>query len=128
MSDEPLISIVDDDERARAAVAGLVRSLGFAAAKFESAAEFLDSDERARTACLVADVRMPDMTGPELYTLLRASGNPIPTVLVTSYADEVARERAMKAGVRCYLTKPLNPDELLACIRSSIADRTARSD
>lgn len=126
MSDHPLISIVDDDESAREAVAGLVRSLGFVAAEFESAADFLKSDHRSRTACLIADVRMPGMTGPELYSHLMASGTPIPTVLMTAYADEAAHARALKAGIRCYLAKPLKPDKLLACIRSAIGDGRGR--
>jgi FixJ family two-component response regulator len=121
-SDNYLISIVDDDEAARVAVAALVRSLGFVTVVFESAADLLKSDHLARTACLIADVRMPGMTGPELHSYLAASGAPIPTVLITAHADEAARERARKAGVRCYLTKPLNPDELLACIYSAIGD------
>jgi FixJ family two-component response regulator len=126
MSDHTLISIVDDDESAREAVAGLVRSLGFVAAEFESAADFLESDYLSRTACLIADVRMPEMTGPELYSRLMASGTRIPTVLITAYADEAARARALKAGVRCYLAKPLRPDDLLACIQSAIGDGKER--
>jgi FixJ family two-component response regulator len=126
MSDHILISIVDDNESAREAVAGLVRSLGFVAAEFGSAADFLKSDYLSRTACLIADVRMPGMTGPELYRHLIAMGTPIPTVLITAYADEAARDRALKAGVRCYLAKPLKPDELLACIRSAIGDGKGR--
>ncbi|WP_119462654.1 response regulator [Rhodospirillaceae bacterium SYSU D60014] len=126
MSDHTLISIVDDDESAREAVAGLVRSLGFVAAEFESAADFLKSDYLSRTACLIADVRMPGMTGPELQNYLTASGTPIPTVLITAYLDEAAHARALKAGVQCYLAKPLKPDELLACIRSAIGDGNGR--
>jgi FixJ family two-component response regulator len=62
------------------------------------------------------------MTGPELHRFLTESGTPIPTVLITAHADEAAQARALKAGVRCYLAKPLIPDELLACIRSAIDD------
>jgi FixJ family two-component response regulator len=120
MSDSYLVSIVDDDETTREAVASLVRSLGFIAVVFENAADFLKSDQLSRTACLIADVRMPGMTGPELHGYLRTSGTPIPTILITAYADEAARAQALKAGVRCYLVKPIIPDELLACIRSAI--------
>jgi FixJ family two-component response regulator len=122
MSEELLISIVEDDEPTRVSIASLVRSLGFVVAVFESAADFLNSEELPRTACLIADVRMPGMTGPELHSYLTASGTLIPTVLITAYADEAAQARALKAGVRCYLAKPLEPDELLACIRSAIGD------
>jgi FixJ family two-component response regulator len=120
MSDSYLVSIVDDDETTREAVASLVRSLGFIAVVFENAADFLKSDHLSRTACLIADVRMPGMTGPELHGYLRTSGTPIPTILITAYADEAARAQALKAGVRCYLAKPIIPDELLACMRSAI--------
>jgi len=126
MSEQPLISIVDDDQSAREAVAGLVRSLGFVVAEFESVADFLKSDLLSRTACLIADVRMPGMTGPELHNHLTAVGTPIPAVLITAYPDEAAHARALKAGVRCYLAKPLEPDELLACIRSAIGDGNER--
>jgi FixJ family two-component response regulator len=120
--DQALVSIVDDDESAREAAAALVGSLGFAVAAFGSAAEFLRSDCRSRTACLIADVRMPGMTGPELYVHLTAAGTPIPTVLVTAFPDEASRARALRAGVRCYLAKPLAPEDLVACIRSAIGD------
>lgn len=122
MSANLLISIIDDDGSARDAVAGLVRALGFTAAEFQSAADFLNSSQLVRTDCLIADVRMPGMTGLELYRHLIAVGAPIPTVLVTAYPDEAVRARALQAGVRCYLAKPLEPDALLACIRSAIGD------
>jgi FixJ family two-component response regulator len=122
MSDGSLISIVDDDEATRMAVAALVRSLGFPTAAFENATDFLSSDELSRTACLIADVRMPEMSGPELCSHLMAAGAAIPTILVTGFADDTARVRALKAGVRCYLAKPLKPAELLACIRSAIGE------
>lgn len=121
MSVNLLISVIDDDGSAREAVVGLVGALGFTAAEFQSAADFLSSDDLLRTACLIADMRMPGMTGLELYRHLIAVGTPIPTVLVTAYPDEGARARALKAGVRCYLAKPLEPDALLACIRSALA-------
>lgn len=122
MSENSLVSIVDDDETTRLAVAALVRSLGFVAATFENATDFLGSDHVSRTTCLISDVRMPGMTGPELHSYLKASGTPIPTILITAYADEEAQARALSSGVRCYLAKPLEPDKLLACIRSVIGD------
>lgn len=117
-----LVSIIDDDESAREAVAGLVRALGFDVAEFPGAADFLKSAQVSRTACLIADMRMPGMTGLDLYRHLITVGTPIPTVLVTAYPDEAVRARASKAGIRCYLAKPLEPDALLRCIRSALAD------
>jgi CheY-like chemotaxis protein len=73
-------------------------------------------------------MRMPGMTGLELYRHLIAMGTPIPTVLVTAYPDEAVRARALKAGVRCYLAKPLEPDVLLGCIRSALANPTGGAE
>ncbi len=128
MSVNLLISIIDDDAPAREAVVGLVRSLGFTAAEFQSAADFLKSSLCLRTACLIADVRMPGMTGLELYRHLITVGTPIPTVLVTAYPDEAGRMRALKVGVRCYLAKPLEPDALLVCIRSALDNPTGGAE
>lgn len=124
MSANFLISIVDDDEAARAAVVGLVRALGFTTGEFPSAAEFLKSTYLIRTACLIADMRMPEMTGLELYRHLVAAGTAIPTILVTAFPDEALRARALSAGIRCFLAKPLEPDALLGCIRSALANPT----
>lgn len=120
MAARPLICIVDHDESVRRAVVGLVRALGFAAAEFQSGADFLQSDHLPQTACVIADMQMPGMSGLQLHRELIASGAPIPTVLTTSYPDETTRARALEAGVNCYLTKPFAPNDLLDCIRSAI--------
>lgn len=120
MPDKALISIVDDDESVREATKGLVRSLGFPAQAFPSAKAFLTSRHLRRTACLIADVNMPGMTGLELHRRLVASGKTIPTVLITAYPDESVRARALSAGVICYLSKPFDEDDLLVCIRSAL--------
>lgn len=122
MESRPLVAIVDDDEAAREAVAALVRSLGFMAAEFPSAAAFLQSSRRAQTACLIVDMRMPGMTGLELHQHLLNGGTPVPTIIMTAHAVEGVRSSALDAGVCCYLPKPLEPWELLACIRSALAD------
>ncbi|WP_158046794.1 response regulator transcription factor [Skermanella pratensis] len=121
MSANLLIAVVDDDDSAREAAVSLVRAMGFTASGFRSAAEFLNSGEAARTACLIADVRMPGMGGLDLYRQLVASGTPVPTVLVTAFPEEATRARALRAGVGSYLAKPFEPDELLDCIRSGYA-------
>lgn len=122
MPASPLVAIVDDDKSAREAIIGLVRVLGFDAAGFASAGEFLMSSEIERAACLITDMRMPDITGLELHGHLAASGRPVPTILITSYEDEPLRARAANAGIRYCLTKPLGPEELLRCIRAAVAD------
>jgi len=116
-----LIAIIDDDESACAAIMGLVRSLGFNTVGFHSAAEFLQSDDVLRTACVIADVQMPGMSGLELHRQLVATGSSIPTILVTAYPDETTRRLALQAGVTSYLAKPVRPENLLDCIRKALA-------
>ena len=123
MSNKPLVAIVDDDEPMRRATSNLLESAGFATATFPDAEAFLGSDRRHGVACLVTDMRMPGMTGLELHESLLASGSDIPTVLITAYADEATRLRARKAGVRCFLPKPVPPEELCECVRLALANR-----
>ena len=120
LANTPLISIVDDDEAVREATKGLMRALGFPAESFGSAEDFLKSDRLHTTACLIADVQMPRMSGLALHHRLAACGFSIPTILITAYPDDGARARALRAGVTCYLAKPFNKDDLLACIRSAL--------
>jgi FixJ family two-component response regulator len=120
MSTKTLISIVDDDQDFRDALTSLIRSHGYKARAFSSATAFLASRSIRTTSCLIADVHMPAMTGVELYSRLVESRNAIPTILVTAYPDDGVRARALTAGVICYLSKPFNADELLACIRAAL--------
>lgn len=115
-----LISVIDDDESMREAVRGLMKSLGYRAEVFASAEEFLSSRQLPRTSCLIADVQMPGMTGIELHRHLVASGKTIPTILITAYPDDSARAGALGSGVVCYLSKPFDENDLLACIHSSL--------
>jgi FixJ family two-component response regulator len=115
-----LISIVDDDEALRNATKGLMRALGFLAEAFGSAEELLKFDRLHNTACLIADVQMPQMSGLELHRNLVAAGVSIPTILITAYPDDNIRKHALEAGVLAFLTKPFTKDDLLACINSAI--------
>jgi FixJ family two-component response regulator len=123
VSNEALISIVDDDESVREATRGLMNALGFVAEAFASAEDFLKSERVQRTSCLITDMQMPGMTGLELHARLVASGRPVPTVLITGYADDRSRARALEAGITAYLTKPFTEDALLGCIRSALEPR-----
>jgi FixJ family two-component response regulator len=114
-----VIAVVDDDESVREAVAGLIKSLGHVAIAFERAEDFLKLD-RGRIAALIADVQMPGITGPQLHARLVESGEPIPTILMTAYPDQVVRARALQNGVKCYLTKPFREEDLLDCIQSAL--------
>jgi FixJ family two-component response regulator len=119
--DQSQISIVDDDQSFRDSMRRLLKSLDYAVAVFPSAAEFLASPGLADTACLVADVHMPEMTGVELYKRLIETGHAIPTILVTAYPHDYVRERMLTLGVECYLPKPLVEGVLIDCLRSAVA-------
>jgi FixJ family two-component response regulator len=121
-----LIAVVDDDESVREAIKGLMHALGFCAEAFASAEDFLNSRDLNRTACLVADVNMPGMTGPELHRHLVASDKRIPTILITAYLNEHVRSRALADGVICFLKKPFAEDDLLSCIRSVLPNGGAK--
>jgi FixJ family two-component response regulator len=123
----PVISVIDDDELVREAAKGLMESLGYEAVAFASSEDFLRSPRLLQTACLIADVNMPGMSGLELFQRLSASGKPIPTILITAYSETGVRERALSAGVIGYLSKPFEEDDLLACVRSALTSaRSAR--
>jgi FixJ family two-component response regulator len=111
-----LVSVVEDDRFFRESMRRLMRSLGYRVEAFASAADFLASHCLGETACLIADVNMPVMTGVELYRHLIASGHAIPTILVTAYADDDVGSRALKDGVICYLRKPVDEKDLRRCL------------
>ncbi|WP_046868406.1 response regulator transcription factor [Microvirga massiliensis] len=115
-----LVSVVDDDRSGRESMRRLMRSLGYAVEAFPSAADFLASPLRGETACLIADVHMPAMTGIELYRHLIDAGRTIPTILVTAYPNDVDRACALNDGVLCYLRKPLDEESLLRCLRTAL--------
>lgn len=121
MAERPLVAIVDDDESIRNATRDLLRAVGFSTATFEDAESFLGSTSRASAACVVADIRMPGMTGLELYQALVASGDGIPTVIITAHPGDATRSLAREAGITCYLSKPFAPDELVECVREALA-------
>ena len=120
MSDRLLISIIDDDQPCRDSMRRLIRSLGYAADVFSSAADFLASRRLSETACLIADIHMPAMTGVELYRHLIEAGYAIPTILITAHPSEVDRIRAMKDGVLCYLGKPVDERLLSQCLGAAL--------
>jgi FixJ family two-component response regulator len=118
--ENPLIAIVDDDESVGAATKSLMRSLGFLAESFPSAEDFLASPHVTRTACLLADVNMPGMSGLDLHRRLAAGGKSIPTILITAYPNDAVRARALSEGITSYLTKPCDEEVLLRSIRFAL--------
>ena len=126
MSEGPLIAVVDDDMSIRNAMQDLLRAAGFSSVAFSNATSFLDSADRERIACLVADMRMPGMSGIELHEHLAATGAGIPTIIITAHSGELPRERLRDSGITCFLIKPFAPDELLECVRKAVARSRAR--
>ena len=120
MSTAPLIAIVEDDEFFRESMRRLMRSLGYTVEAFPSAADFLAFRRLDETACLIADIQMPGMTGVELYARLIEAGHKIPTILVTAYPDETRRARALKDGIAGYLLKPFDDNDLADCVRKAV--------
>ena len=116
----PLISIVEDDPLVRASIRRLMRSFGYTVEAFPSASDFLAFPRLDETACLIADINMPAMTGVELFRRLIETGRPIPTILITAYPDEAVRTRALNDGVLCYLKKPFDDDDLLRCVQMAL--------
>jgi FixJ family two-component response regulator len=121
---EPLIAIVDDDESVRTAMGGMVESFGYSPATFESAGAFLKSDRLTDASCLILDIQMPGMSGLELHDQLLAKGRRIPTIFVTAFPDTRVRERALRAGGVCFLSKPFGRSDLLGCIETALRKRT----
>ena len=121
MADMPLVAIVDDDKSIRIATSDLLKAAGFTSATFENAESFLQWPTRAGVACLVVDMRMPGMSGLELYEALVAAGLVIPTVIMTAHPEERTQSRARAAGIPCYLSKPFTPDEFLDCVGQALA-------
>ena len=120
MAKRTLISVVEDDQPFRESMRKLMTVLGYTVQAFSSATEFLKSPILTETACLVTDVQMPGMSGVELHRQLIDRGHVIPTILVTAYPDETARNRALKDGVVCYLSKPVDDEHLERCLRSAL--------
>jgi FixJ family two-component response regulator len=115
-----LVSVVEDDQFFRESMRRLIRSLGYTAEAFPSAADFLASPRLVETACLIADVHMPAMTGLELYRHLIDAGYAIPTILVTAYPYDEVGAQALNDGVVGYLRKPVDEKHLIRCLRAAL--------
>ena len=115
-----MVSIIDDDQRVREAMGGLVRALGYEVATFESAEQFLESGCLAETSCLITDVHMPGLNGLELHSHLVANGYCTPVILVTAFPEERSRKRAMSAGAVGFLSKPFDESSLIRCLENAM--------
>lgn len=120
MATRPLISVIDDDESVRESLPDLLREFGFAVQAFSSAEEFLASGYVDETRCLILDIAMPGMTGPELQLELARGGKTIPVVFITAHVDEAARRSLIERGAVDCLFKPFTDTALLAAIEAAL--------
>src|SRR5262245_49013917 len=115
------VSVVDDDESVRESLPDLLGALGYPAKAFSSAEEYLASDCIADTCCLILDIGMPGMSGPELREALLVRGHSIPTIFITAQADQNFRRRLVQQGAIECLLKPFSEQELHAALRAALA-------
>jgi FixJ family two-component response regulator len=115
-----LVTIVDDDESVRESLPDLLREVGYAAEAFASAEAFLDGGDLVRTRCLILDIAMPGMSGPELRQELQRRGQAIPVVFITATRDEALRPRLLEQGAVECLFKPFSETALLDAISSAV--------
>ncbi len=115
-----LVAIVDDDDSIRSALQGLLQSAELPAQSFASAEEFLRSGQHHQIACLIADIRMPGMSGLELQARLNAERCRIPIIFITAHGDERMRMQALRAGAVEFMAKPFNDEALLDSVRAAL--------
>ncbi len=120
MCSAPVIAVVDDDDSIREALGDLIRSLGYRCLGFASAEDFLGFADRPSIACMITDIKMPGLTGLELQDRLNAEGHPPPIIFMTSYVDDATKAKAMGGGARCFFGKPVDDDDLIACLHSVV--------
>jgi FixJ family two-component response regulator len=115
-----LVSVVDDDESVRESLPDLLREFGYAARTFSSAEEFLGSDCVDQTRCLMLDIGMPGMTGPDLQRELKLRGQQIPIVFITAHKDEAIRTRVLEEGAVECLFKPFSDTAVLEALNTAL--------
>ena len=120
---EPTVYIVDDEPAIRDSLAMLLRSVGLASRTFPSAPAFLEGFDAGAPGCLVADVRMPGMSGLELQEALRARQAALPVIIITGHGDIAMAVRAMKAGAADFIEKPFNEQVLLDAVHRALAQQ-----
>ena len=118
--DQKIVAVIDDDESCRLAVQRLLKAADLSAKSFESAEAFLDSGQQRETGCLIADIRMPGMSGLELQSKLNSDHCPIPTIFITAHGDEKMRLQGMRGGAVTFLTKPFDGETLLEAVRLAL--------
>jgi FixJ family two-component response regulator len=117
-----LVAIVDDDESVQLALRDLIESEGLPAICFGSAEQFLDSEARSKAACLIADIRMPGMSGLELQAKLKVERCRIPVIFITAHGDAEMRIHAMRQGAVEFLSKPFDDAVLLEIVHAALEE------
>lgn len=115
-----MVAIVDDDDSMRGALHGLLKAVGLPAMAFASAEEFLNSGQQQQTACLIADIRMPGMSGLDLQARLNSERCRIPTIFITAHGDAKMRLQALREGAVEFLSKPFDDEALLESVRAAL--------
>ena len=128
LESEKMVAVVDDDESLRTGLQRLLRSAGFRVRSFASAEEFLKSGQQHETGCLVADIRMPGMSGLDLQAKLDADHCPIPTIFISAHGDEKMRLQAMRGGAVKFLEKPFDDAILLETVRTALKTEASEAD
>jgi FixJ family two-component response regulator len=123
-----VISVIDDDASVRAATDNLLSSHGYLIHTFASAEEFLQSTGLHHSACVVADVQMPAMSGLDLLTHMRAQGHNVPFIFITAFPEESVRDQALKAGAIGFLAKPFAAPDLIKCVETALTERRGGAD
>jgi FixJ family two-component response regulator len=126
LSIAPIISIVDDNESVRAAMSSLVRSLGYQSCVFCSAEEFLTSPQLNDTSCVIADVRMPGLSGTELQEELAVRHPHLPIIFITAFPEERIRKRATAAGAVAFFSKPVDSCALIESLDAALRSSSRR--
>ena len=115
-----LVAIVDDDDLMRSALQGMLKSVDLPSLAFASAEEFLKSGQQHQTACLIADIRMPGMSGLELQAELNSAHCRIPTIFITAHGGTKMRMQALRAGAVEFMAKPFDDEALLGSVRAAL--------
>ncbi len=123
MNPHSLVSIVDDDESIRESLPDLLKEFGFASRAFSSAEEFLASDEVSQTECLILDIAMPGMSGPDLQRELKRQRLSFPVIFITAQKDETVRKQMLESGAIACLFKPFNDTALLDALNVAFPAR-----
>ena len=115
-----LVVIVDDDDSMRGALQGMLKAVGYPAQAFASAEAYLKSGQQHQTSCLIADIRMPGMSGLELQAQLNSERCKIPIIFITAHGDAKMRIQALRAGAVEFLSKPFDEEVLLDSVRAAL--------